>query len=92
MEGNDVTFSYLSKNGEEGYPGDLITNVTYSVTDDGVLHQDIVATTTRKTVVNLTNHSYFNLAGHESGAEELFNHYVTVNADKYVFIISSVVF
>lgn len=84
---NKVTFSYLSKDSEEGYPGDLITNVTYEVTDDGILHQDILATTTKKTVVNLTNHAYFNLAGHQTGAEELLKHVITINADRLVFTI-----
>nr|XP_049697303.1 galactose mutarotase isoform X1 [Helicoverpa armigera] len=80
--GHKVIFSYLSKDLEEGYPGDLITNVIYEVTDDNRLHLDFKATTTKKTVVNLTNHSYFNLAGHDAGAEELYCHWVVINADK----------
>lgn len=82
VSGNKVTFSYYSKDLEEGYPGDLITNVTYELTEDGTLHQDIIATSTKKTVVNLTNHSYFNLAGHDAGVDELYDHYVFINADK----------
>lgn len=82
MDQNKVIFSYLSKDGEEGYPGDLVTNVTYEVTDDGCFHVEFIATTTKKTVVNLTNHSYFNLAGHDAGSEELYNHVVFINADK----------
>ncbi|XP_053616504.1 galactose mutarotase [Plodia interpunctella] len=80
--GQKVTFSYLSKDGEEGYPGDLLTNITYELLDDGNFHVEYLATTTKKTIVNLTNHSYFNLAGHDAGAQELYNHVVTINADR----------
>ncbi|XP_013192719.1 galactose mutarotase [Amyelois transitella] len=82
VSGKKVTFSYFSKDGEEGYPGDLLTNVTYEVLEDNSLHVKFLATTTKKTVVNLTNHSYFNLGGHEAGAEELYDHVVTINADR----------
>ncbi|GBP13541.1 Aldose 1-epimerase [Eumeta japonica] len=74
VEGTRVTFSYLSVDGEEGYPGDVLANVSYLVTEDGTLSVDFLATATRKTVVNLTNHSYFNLAGHQTGVAELYNH------------------
>lgn len=80
--GTKVIFSYLSKDGEEGYPGDLITNLTYQVSDDDSLHVTFQSTTTRKTVVNLTNHSYFNLAGHDTGAQELYEHVISINADR----------
>ncbi|CAK1542514.1 unnamed protein product [Leptosia nina] len=81
VDGNRVIFSYLSKDGEENYPGNLITNVIYEVKDDE-LHVQFVATTDKKTVVNLTNHSYFNLAGHDAGADGLFDHVIMVNADR----------
>lgn len=82
VDGTKVTFSYLSKDGEENYPGDLITNVQYVVTDDDTLNIEYISSTTKKTVVNLTNHSYFNLAGHDAGSEELFNHDIVINADR----------
>ncbi|CAH2087835.1 unnamed protein product [Euphydryas editha] len=82
VNGKKVIFSYLSKDGEEGYPGDLVTNVIYEVKNDDVLYVEFLATTTKKTVVNLTNHSYFNLAGHDAGPDEIFNHVITINADK----------
>ncbi|CAG9571897.1 unnamed protein product [Danaus chrysippus] len=80
--GNKVIFSHLSKDGDEGYPGDLLTNVIYEVKDDDTIYVEFLATATKRTVVNLTNHSYFNLAGHDSGAEELYNHVIMINADK----------
>ncbi|XP_063831871.1 galactose mutarotase isoform X1 [Ostrinia nubilalis] len=82
VEGNKVVFSYLSKDGEEGYPGDLVTNVIYEVREDNSLHVEFKSTTTKKTVVNLTNHSYFNLAGHQTGADEMLKHVASINANK----------
>ena len=76
-----VTFSYSSPNGEEGYPGKLKVKVTYTLTDDNEIKIDYEATTDKKTVVNLTNHSYFNLAGQDKG---VLNHNMMINADCYM--------
>ncbi|CAG4990429.1 unnamed protein product [Colias eurytheme] len=88
VDGTRVVFSRLSKDGEEGYPGDLMVNITYEVRDDDTWYIEYTASSTKKTIINMTNHSYFNLAGHESGAEGLYNHLVTMNCDKVVEVRS----
>jgi aldose 1-epimerase len=75
-----VELTYISKAGEEGYPGTLKAVVTYKLTDDNRLQIHYTATTDKDTVVNLTNHSYWNLRG---DAGDAMNHLVTLNADKF---------
>ena len=74
-----IEFRYVSKDGEEGYPGTLDVTVTYTLNDDNELHTEYRATTDKATPVNLTNHSYFNLAGHGDtlGTE------ITIHAARY---------
>jgi aldose 1-epimerase len=77
--GNSVTFSRTSPNGEEGYPGNLDVSVTYTLTEKNELIIDYRATTDRATPVNLSNHSYFNLAG--EGSQTVLLHDLKINAD-----------
>src|SRR5580658_9430896 len=75
-----VELTYLSKNGEAGYPGDLTATVRYTL-EKGELKIDYSATTDKDTVVNLTNHSYFNLAG--AGKGDILNHQLTLYASRF---------
>jgi aldose 1-epimerase len=76
-----ATLSYVSKDGEQNFPGTLTTHVTYTLTDDNELRIDYQASTDKDTVVNFTNHSYFNLAGNGSGSVE--SQMLLINADRY---------
>lgn len=90
---NDSTPSlmlhYLSKDGEEGYPGNLNVNVTYTLTDDDALKIEYNAETDKATPVNLTNHSYFNLTG--TTANTILNHSLMIDADNYTPVDTSLI-
>jgi aldose 1-epimerase len=77
-----LVLTYLSKDMEEGYPGNLQTKVTYTLNNDNTLEVVYEATTDKKTIVNLTQHSYFNLSGDFS--KTILDHEITINADKLV--------
>jgi len=79
--GPSVLFSLTSPDGDEGYPGTLVTRVAYTVTDQNELVVEYGATTDKPTIVNLTQHSYFNLAGEGSGT--ILDHLLTLNADRF---------
>ncbi len=80
-DGPSVRFTYTSPHGEEGYPGEVHLMVTYTLTHAGSLRIDYEASTDRPTPLNLTNHSYFNLAGH--GAETVLDHELFLAASRY---------
>jgi aldose 1-epimerase len=77
-----LELSHLSKDGDEGYPGNLSVTVTYTLTGANELKIDYLATTDKDTVLNLTNHSYFNLAGQGEG--DVLSHEVMINADRFL--------
>ena len=78
---NALELSLVSPDGEENYPGTVDVKVTYSLSDDGKLAINYIAHSDSDTVLNLTNHAYFNLAGHDSG--DVLNHELMINADKF---------
>jgi aldose 1-epimerase len=76
-----VKLQYVSADGEENYPGKVTTNVVYTLGNDNALRITYAAKTTKDTVINLTNHAYFNLNGAGNGT--ILNHRVTINANRY---------
>ncbi len=86
-QGPQLVLNYLSKDGEEGYPGNLKVTATYTLTDDNALRLDYTATTDKATVCNLTQHSYFNLAG----KGDILGHVVTINAETFTPVDSTLI-
>jgi len=75
-----VTLSHTNPDGHEGYPGKVTATASFTLSEDNCLHVQMSALADKTTPVNLTNHSYFNLAGHKSGANGLYEHTIEINA------------
>ncbi|HXE33421.1 MAG TPA: aldose epimerase family protein [Verrucomicrobiae bacterium] len=88
-DGAAVRFSYLSKDGEENYPGNLNVSVTYTLTNTDELKLQYSAETDKDTVLNITNHSYFNLSGTDTG--NILKYILYINADKYTPVDSTLI-
>jgi aldose 1-epimerase len=84
-----IKLTYQSKDGEAGFPGNLDVTVTYTLTDDNAIDIKYEAETDKKTIVNLTNHSYFNLSGIPGST--ILDHNLAINADKYVPVDSTLI-
>ena len=89
MKGQAVKFSYVSPDGETGFPGTLKISVTYTLTDDNALEISYDGVSDKKTVINLTNHSYFNLAGQGKG--KIYDTMLQLNASNYTPIVSGAI-
>lgn len=87
--GAAVKFTYVSKDGEEGYPGTLTASVVYELTDDNALKLTYRASTDKPTVVNLTNHSYFNLSG--AGTGDILKEVLQLDADRFTPVDSTLI-
>jgi len=87
--GSSVTFSYTSSDGEEGYPGYVQARVTYTVTPANEVDVTYFATTDKPTPINLSQHTYFNLAGHASGP--ITDHGLRISADRYTPVNASLI-
>jgi aldose 1-epimerase len=88
-KGEHLKLHHISEDGDEGYPGTVDVVVMYSLNNENELAIQYIASTDKATVVNLTNHCYFNLSGHSSG--DILNHEVKINSDKYTAVNSELI-
>lgn len=86
---NSIRFTVVLKDGEMGFPGNKTCSITYTLTDDNALRLDYHASTDKKTVLNLTNHAYFNLAGHDGGL--ITDHVLWLHASHYTPVVEGAI-
>ena len=89
IDAQTLKLTYLSKDGEEGFPGNLNVTVIYQLTNQNAIDIRYEATTDKPTVVNLTNHSYFNLSGRLES--QMLDHYLYINADSFIAVDSALI-
>jgi aldose 1-epimerase len=88
VEGNTVYLTHVSPDEYEGYPGTVVVTAKCKLTHDDSFSMNLSAVTSKPTIINMSNHSYFNLAGHHTGFKELYKHKLTMNANKILKISS----
>lgn len=86
VDGEKVFLTHVSPDGYEGFPGTVLVTAACWLSDDNSFTMKITAVSSKPTPINMSNHSYFNLAGHASGYKELYKHKLTINADKILKI------
>lgn len=86
VDGNTVYLTHVSPDGYEGFPGTVLVTVASTLNNENSFSMKISAVSSKPTPINMSNHSYFNLAGHGAGFEELYKHKLTINADKVLKI------
>ena len=88
-EKNSVTFGLFSPDGDQGFPGNFSVTVTYELTEENEVMLHYQGSADADTIVNMTNHSYFNLAGEDAGAEAMLNHVVQIHAPEYTPVLDA---
>ncbi|KAL0127223.1 hypothetical protein PUN28_005491 [Cardiocondyla obscurior] len=83
IDGDRVVMTLVSPDGDEGYPGSVTATASFRLNNNGELCIEMKANSSKATPINLTNHGYFNLAGHATNAEELYKHVLMLNADRW---------
>jgi aldose 1-epimerase len=86
VDGKKVYLTHVNPDGFEGFPGTVLVTVECALTDDNSFSMKVTAVTNKPTPINMSNHSYFNLAGHDAGYQELYKHKLTINADNVLKI------
>lgn len=88
VEGETVYLTHVSPDNFEGYPGTVLVTVECRLSNDDEFTMNVSAVSSKPTIINVSNHSYFNLAGHDKGFRELYKHMLTMNADRILDISS----